>query len=117
MAQYLLAVHVVEGTPMPSADEMQKLFAQVDRFNDEVRAAGAWVFAGGLQPPDTAFVIDARSGSAISTDAPFSASKEQLGGFWVIDVPDASAAKEWAAKASVACASPIEVRPFESMPD
>ena len=53
MTQYLLAVHIVEGEPEPSAEEMQKAYADVDSFNTELRDAGAWVFAGGLKPSAT----------------------------------------------------------------
>jgi hypothetical protein len=50
MKQYLLAVHTVEGAPTPSAEDMQTMFAQVDRVNAELQSAGVWVFGGGLPP-------------------------------------------------------------------
>jgi hypothetical protein len=114
MTQYLLSVHSVDGTPMPSDDEMQAAFAAVDAFNTEVQAAGAWVFAGGLLPPQSATVVDATGGQVVTTDGPFAETKEQLGGFWVIEVPDLDAALAWAAKGSTACRNPVEVRPFQS---
>jgi hypothetical protein len=49
----------------------------------------------------------------LTTDGPFAESKEHIGGFWVIRAPDLDAALAWAAKASAACAGPVEVRPFE----
>jgi hypothetical protein len=109
-----LSVHSVDGTPMPSDDEMQAAFAAVDAFNTEVQAAGAWVFAGGLLPPQSATVVDATGGQVVTTDGPFAETKEQLGGFWVIEVPDLDAALAWAAKGSTACRNPVEVRPFQS---
>ncbi|MEP6853315.1 MAG: YciI family protein [bacterium] len=117
MKQYLLAVHSVEGEPMPSAEEMQTLFAQVDAVNEELRAAGVWVFAGGLQPPGSATVVRVESGSTTMTDGPFAETKEQLGGFWVIRCADLDEALAWAEKCSAACRGPVEVRPFEDEPE
>ena len=113
MKQYLLAVHGVEGEPLPSEEEMQQRFKAVDAFNAEVQAAGAWVFAGGLHPPSTATVVRAQSGQVVTTDGPFAETKEYLGGFWVIKADDLDAALDWAAKGSAACGGPVEVRPFQ----
>ena len=113
MTQYLLAVHMVEGAPVPSEEEMQQAYKAVDVFNAEVQDAGVWVFAGGLHPATTATVVTARDGEVITTDGPFAETKEQLGGFWIIDVPDLDAALAWAAKGSAACGNPVEVRPFQ----
>ncbi|HEX9317170.1 MAG TPA: hypothetical protein VGA71_17390, partial [Actinomycetota bacterium] len=57
MKQYMLTVHDVEGTPMPAPEVIQKMYADVEAFNDELRSAGVWVFAGGLHPPSTATVV------------------------------------------------------------
>lgn len=92
---------------------MQKAFADVDAFNAEVKASGAWVFAGGLNPPDSATVVRVKDGEALLTDGPFAESKEQLGGFWVLKAPDLDAALELARRASIACQAPVEVRPFQ----
>lgn len=113
MTQYLLSVYMVEGEPAPSEDEIQTMYADVDRFNDEVKAAGAWVFAGGLHPADTATVVRAKDGEVVTTDGPFAESKEQVGGFWVIEAADLDAALAWAARGSAACRSAVEVRPFQ----
>ena len=115
MAQYLLSVWGVEGEDNYATPEaMQAAFEAVDALNSELQQAGVWVFAGGLQPAETASVIRVRGGGVLSTDGPFAESKEQLGGFWVIDVPDRASAVAWAAKATVACAQPVEVREFEA---
>ena len=113
MTQYLLSVHMVEGQPTPSDEVIQTMYADVDKFNEEVKAAGAWVFAGGLHPADTATVVTAKDGEVITTDGPFAETKEQLGGFWVIEAADLDAALAWAAKGSKACQAPVEVRPFQ----
>ena len=116
MTQYLLAVHSVEGEPMPSQEQMQRAYKDVDTLNGELQSSGVWVFAGGLQPPSSATVVRAQGGQVVTTDGPFAETKEQLGGFWIIDVADLDAALEWARKATVACAAPVEVRPFQEIP-
>lgn len=116
MAQYLLSVHYVEGVGATPEDEMQEAFEAVDRFNAELQASGVWVFAGGLHTPDTATVVDATGAETITTDGPFAEAKEQLGGFWIIDVPDLDAALALAAQGSAACRGPVEVRPFQDDP-
>jgi hypothetical protein len=117
MKQYLLAVHMVEGQPLPSEDEMQRAYKQVDAFNAELQSAGAWVFAGGLHPPTTATVVRAQGGQVVTTDGPYAETKEQIGGFWVIKAADLDAALDWAAKGSAACGWPVEVRPFQEEPE
>jgi hypothetical protein len=110
--QYMLAVHSVEGAPQPSSEEMQTAFAQVDRLNAELQSAGAWVFAGGLRPPETATVVRVQGGATTMTDGPFAETKEQLGGFWIIQCKDLDEALAWAEKCAEACMNPVEVRPF-----
>jgi hypothetical protein len=117
MTQYLLSVWHSPESPVPTdPDVMQKAFKQVDAFNAELQAAGAWVFAGGLHEPASATVVRATDGDPLMTDGPFAETKEQLGGFWIIDAPDLDAALAWAAKGSAACMGPVEVRPFQDEP-
>ena len=112
MPQYLLAVHSTEGQDnYPSDEEMQQAFAAVETFNAKAMEAGVWVFAGGLQPADTATVVDARSGEVLITDGPFAEAKEQLGGYYVVDVPDLDKALEWAGRCPAASSGGVEVRP------
>jgi hypothetical protein len=113
MKQYLLAVHMVEGEPQPSEDEMQQMFKDVDEVNAEMQRAGAWVFGGGLHPPATSTVVKVAGGEVVTTDGPFAEAKEQLGGFWVIKAADLDEALAWAGKATRACRGPVEVRPFQ----
>ena len=116
MKQFLLAVYNVEGQT-PSADEMDRIYKAVDTFNAELQAKGAWVFAGGLHPADTATVVRVTDGEVLTTDGPFAETKEQLGGFWIITAADLDEALAWAAKGAVACANPVEVRPFQDEPE
>jgi hypothetical protein len=117
MQQYLLAVHMVEGEEPPAPEVMQKAYDDVDKFNQKLQDQGAWVFGGGLHPPDTATVVRAEGGEVLTTDGPFAEAKEQLGGFWVINAADLDAALKWAGEASAACAAPVEVRPFQDEPE
>ena len=115
MTEYLLSVHDAEGgRPEMSDADMQKLFAQVDAFNADLRSSGSWVFAGGLEDASAATVVDATGAEALITDGPYAEAKEQLGGFWVIEAPDLDAALEIAKRGSAACEAPVEVRPFQS---
>jgi hypothetical protein len=113
MKQYLLSVHMVEGAPQPSPEEMEQAFRDTGVFNDEVREAGRWVFAGGLHPADTATVVRAQGDEVLTSDGPFAEAKEHLGGFWVLKAEDLDDALRWAARASAACRAPVEVRPFQ----
>lgn len=117
MTQYLLSVWHSPDNPVPDDPAvMQRAFKQVDAFNAELLASGSWVFAGGLHEPSSATVVRGTDSDPIITDGPFAETKEQLGGFWIIEVPDLDAAIEWAAKGSTACMGPVEVRPFQSEP-
>jgi hypothetical protein len=117
MTQYLMSVYMVEGEEPPPADVIEQMYKDVDALNETIRAAGAWVFAGGLHEATTATVVRAKDGDILTTDGPFVEAKEHLGGFWVIEVPDLDAALSWAAKATVACRAPVEVRPFQDEPE
>ena len=114
MTQYLLSVHMVEGEPEPTQEQIEKAYRDVDALNAEMQSAAVWVFGGGLEPATTATVVREQDGRVVMTDGPFAETKEQLGGFWIIEAPDLDAALAWARKATVACAAPVEVRPFQA---
>jgi hypothetical protein len=113
MTQYLLSVHSSESDYENPPDNIEQLYADVDRVNKELRSSGAWVFGGGLHPPSTATVVDATKADVTVTDGPYAETKEHLGGFWIIEAADLDAAMEWATKASAACQGAVEVRPFQ----
>ena len=79
---------------------------------DEMKDAGVYVYAGGLDESAPAYSADATSGTLMITDGPYVESKEYLGGFALVDVPDDEAAKHWAGKVAIACGWPQEVRRF-----
>jgi len=117
MTQYLMSVYMVDGQEPPSEEAMQKAYRDVDVFNAKLQDKGAWVFAGGLHPANTATVVREHNGEVLTSDGPFAESKEQLGGFWVIEASDLDAALAWAGEATVACQAPVEVRPFQDNPE
>jgi len=116
MAQYLLSVHYVEGEAAPEPETVEAMVAAVNDFNTKLQDSGAWVFAGGLQTPDVATVVDATGAETLMTDGPFAEAKEHLGGFWVVEAADLDAALALAAEGSAACRGPVEVRPFQDEP-
>jgi hypothetical protein len=111
--QFMLSVCAVGGAPTPSAEETATMFHDVGALNNEIRAAGAWVFAGGMDPISSSTVVRVQDGAVLTTDGPFAEGKEYVGGFWVIKAEDLGAALAWAAKGTVACGAPVEVRPFQ----
>ncbi|MGA7096263.1 MAG: YciI family protein [Acidimicrobiia bacterium] len=116
MTQYLLSVHMVEGQEPLSPEDMQQAYRDVDNLNTEIMDKGAWVFAGGLHEPSTATVVKVENDEVLITDGPFAETKEQLGGFWIIEAADLDEALAWAKKATIACRASVEVRPFQEEP-
>ena len=114
MPLYLMSVIGTQAEiAAPSPEDMQQMFADVDVFNRELQEQGSWVFAAGLCPPDTATVVRVRDGETVLTDGPYAETKEQLGGFWIVRAADLDRAVELAARGSVACRWPVEVRPIQ----
>jgi hypothetical protein len=111
MKQYLLSVYQPEG-PMPSQEFLDQVQRDLDELNADMRAAGAWVFSGGLHSPSTAPVLRAKGDEVLTTDGPFLEGKEYLGGFTIVNAPDLDAALEWGRRLTRATTLPIEVRPF-----
>ena len=112
MQYYLLSVITPTEGQMPSPDAMAEIVRNLDTFHQELRDAGAWVFAGGLHAPETATVLRPNDGDVLITDGPYAEGKEYLGGICLIKAADLDAALEWGKKATWATTLPIEVRPF-----
>ncbi len=117
MPQYLLSVHTGAApqgaAPEPmTPEQMQQSYQQVLALEEEIKAAGAWVFSGRLTEPELATVVRAAAGEVLTTDGPFVESKEHLGGFYIIAADDLDAALGWAGRTSAIIGMPIEVRPF-----
>lgn len=112
MARYLLSIYQPVG-PAPAPEVLAPIMENLDAVNRELKAAGAWVFAAGLHPTDTATVVRPQGGGMLITDGPFAEAKEHLGGFTVIEAEDLDAALGWAGKLARATTLPIEVRPIQ----
>lgn len=78
--------------------------------------SGVMASAGGLMPPTTATTVRRHDGELVVEDGPFADTKEQLGGYFVIDVPDLDTALEWARRCPSADSASVEVRPLLPMP-
>jgi hypothetical protein len=111
MKQYLLSVYQPDG-PAPAPEVLGAIMQRVHAVREEMKAAGAWVFAGGLHEPSTATVVRVQDGEVLTVDGPFVEGKEHIGGFSIVRAPDLDAALEWGRKLAKATTLPIEVRPF-----
>jgi hypothetical protein len=120
MKQYLLSIYQPDG-PKPPAEFLEPIMKNLAALNEDLREAGAWVFAAGLHPPETATVVRARTrepeADLLLTDGPFTEGKEHIGGFTVIRAADLDAALAWAGRlARIVSPLSVEVRPMQGEP-
>ena len=113
MPQYLVAIqHPNNYDPSQEGEAMTRA---ISALNQEMDAAGARFFAGGLEPAAKAKSLRKQqdgSGEVIITDGPYLETKEHVGGFWILEAADMDEALAWARKAVIACRVPVEVRAF-----
>jgi hypothetical protein len=119
MKRYLLSIYQPDG-PAPAPELLGPVMQRVGKWSQDLQAAGAWVFTGGLHPPDTATVVCVRDGQTLTTDGPFVEGKEHIGGFTVIDAPDLDVALDWGRRLAQALVLDgatsglaVEVRPLQ----
>ena len=112
MKQYLLSVYQPDG-PIPAPAVLEGIMRNVSAVRQEMKAAGAWVFSGGLHPPSTATVVRLKDREVLTTDGPYVEGKEHIGGFTIIRAADLDSALEWGRKLARVITLPIEVRPFQ----
>jgi hypothetical protein len=105
--QYMLLIYV--PADLEPGEEMNPAWRT---YTEALHEAGAYVEGDALQGTDTAATVRVRDGETIVTDGPFAETKEMLGGYYIIDVPDLDAALDWGGKLAEATTLPIEVRPF-----
>jgi hypothetical protein len=117
MAQYLIGVVGEPDYETMTPDDLNQIMKDVGVVVTDAQAAGIFVFGGGIGSDDTASVVDARSGSPVVTDGPYIESKEMMGGFSILELPDLAAAHDWAGRFSAACRCPQEVRPIVGPPE
>jgi len=111
MPEYLIAFND-EWVPDNTVEELREKSKAVRALIAEMKAAGVFIFTGGLDDGAPVFSVDASSGTPLITDGPFAETKEHLGGFAVVDVADEQEARLWAGKIALACGWPQEVRRF-----
>ena len=81
MNQYLLSIYQPDGSEQPAPHVLQAIMKDVNALRQEMKAAGAWVFSGGLHPPSTATVVRVKDGQLLTTDGPFAEGKEH---WWIL---------------------------------
>jgi len=103
--------------PRLSAEESQRVAGAYQAYNQALREAGVYVGSNRLEPTTTATTVQVTSDGKTSVlDGPYADTKEQLGGYFVVDVPDLDAALSWAARCPGATHGIIEVRPIMEVP-
>ena len=111
MPQYLVAIHLPDDYEPCKEDDAT--MRDIDVLNEEMVAAGARLFVGGLNPVSKAISVRAQpDGKLLVTDGPYLETKEHIGGFWVLKAADMDEALAWGRKAAIACRAPVEVRAF-----
>jgi hypothetical protein len=110
MKQYLLSIYQPDGDP-PATEVLEKIAGEVRAVEEEMRAAGARVFSGGLRAASAAKVLDPRREMAM-TDGPYVEGREHIGGLVIVSVDSLDEALSWGRKVARATTLPVEVRPF-----
>jgi hypothetical protein len=117
MAKFLFTLWEDQGNwAQASQEDMQKQYQAYQDLTDEMRSSGVYVAGEGVKPVETARTVRVRDGEVTSTDGPFIETKEQLGGFYVIECQDENEAIRWAAKVPAAATGAIDVRPVIDYP-
>jgi hypothetical protein len=118
--QYMILIYGDEKNfaQMASNPEAQKqMYAAFSQYNKDLRDAGILRGGGELRPTSSATTVRVKDGKILCSDGPFAETKEQLGGYYIIDVPDLDVAVKWAARCPAARGGSIEVRPLGVTPD
>ncbi len=117
--QYMILIYGDEKNfaQMASSPEAQKqMYAAFTKYTKDMRDAGIMRAGSELKPTSTATTVRVKNGKTVTTDGPFAETKEQLGGYYIIDVPNLDEAVKWAARCPAAQGGSIEVRPVGVMP-
>jgi hypothetical protein len=111
MPQYLLNIVQPVGE-VPAMEDLEPVMRELAALNEEMKAAGVWVFAAALHQPEASTVVRAEGGTLLTTDGPFAEGTEFVGGFDLIQVADLDEALGWAGKLTRVLGLPVEVRPL-----
>ena len=110
--QYILLIYGdQEGWKSRSEEENGQIYQAYMQFTKELEDSGSMVGGDALEPTQTATTVRVRNDETLTTDGPFAETKEQLGGYYLIDVENLDEALEWARKIPGARSGTIEVRP------
>jgi hypothetical protein len=110
--RYLALIYAPEPTAQPSEGEAQQMMSEYGAFTEAVQQRGAFLGGEALQPSSTATTVRLRDGSLSTTDGPFAETKEQLGGYYLLECKDLDEAIELAGKIPGARFGAIEIRPI-----
>lgn len=112
MKYMLLIYHPEEAWGTMTEQERQKMYAEYGKFSEEIVASGHYISGSELHPVSTATSVRVRDGKELATDGPFAETKEQLGGYYLIEAKDLDEATGIAARIPSARVGTIEVRPL-----
>ena len=111
MKYILLIYHDEQAFSRTTEDERRKTYAEYRQLIEELKSSGKYLFGDQLQPTATAQSVRVRDGKQLITDGPFAETREQVGGFFMIEASDADEANRIAARIPSARTGTIEVRP------
>jgi hypothetical protein len=110
--RYLALIYTSEQAAAPSNGEPQQMMSEYGAFTEMIKQRGAYLGGEALQPSSTATTVRLREGSLSTIDGPFAETKEQLGGYYLLECKDLDEAIELAGKIPGARSGAIEVRPI-----
>lgn len=111
--KYMLLIYTEEGRELQmTLAEREAMYGEYFAFTQAVQAQGVYVAGDELKPTTTATTLRLHGGQLVPTDGPFAETKEQLGGFYILECQDMDEAVGWAAKIPSARHGSIEVRPI-----
>ena len=111
--KYMLLIHDDEKAWAKMTDaERQRIYGEYGQFGQQIKDGGQYLAGAQLQPVSTATSVRVRDGKRLVTDGPFAETREQLGGFYVIEAGSLDEALDWAAKIPGALTGSVEVRPI-----
>jgi hypothetical protein len=114
--KYILLLHAPEAFyKSASKADLEQMTGAYIAYTEAMKKAGVMVGADRLQPVATATTVRVANGKTTVLDGPYAETKEQLGGYYIVDVPDLDAALSWAARCPAASHGAVEVRPIWAM--
>ena len=115
--RYLLMIYTNENADQNATPEQQAAVMEAyNNFSRDIAASGAFIAGEALQPTSTATTVRVRNGKSATTDGPFAETKEQLGGYYLVNCKDLNEAIQWAGKIPGAAFGSVEVRPIWEFP-